>query len=71
MMTPDPNDAVEKHSMVPNSGTTSTAETLPPPDASPIPAKEKEHNIRLSPDVLDAAGKDGARDGLSPDGFPT
>jgi Mg2+-importing ATPase len=29
------------------------------PDAPPIPAKAKEHNIRVSPAVLDAAGKDG------------
>ncbi len=28
-------------------------------DAPPIPAKAKEHNIRVSPAVLDAAGKDG------------
>ena len=59
MATPDPNDAVEKHSIEANSGTTSAAEALPPPDASPIPAKAKEHNIRVSPAVLDAAGKDG------------
>src|ERR1039458_4269173 len=59
MATPDPNDAVEKHSTEANSGTTSAAETLPPPDASPIPAKAKEHNIRVSPAVLDAAAKDG------------
>ena len=60
MATPDPNDAVEKHSIEANSVTTgSAAETLPPPDASPIPAKAKEHNIRVSPAVLDAAGKDG------------
>ena len=58
-MTPDPNDAVEKPSIEANSGATSAAKTPPPPDASPIPAKAKEHNIRVSPAVLDAAGKDG------------
>jgi hypothetical protein len=57
MTTPDPNDPVEKHSIEANSGTTSTAEALPPSSASPIPAKAKEHNIRVSPAVLDAAGK--------------
>src|SRR5277367_3343469 len=32
---------------------------LPPPDkSSPVP-KAKDHNIRVSPTVLDAAGKDG------------
>jgi Mg2+-importing ATPase len=59
MTTPDPNDAVEKHSIEANSGATSAAKTPPPPDASPIAAKAKEHNIRVSPAVLDAAGKDG------------
>jgi magnesium-transporting ATPase (P-type) len=59
MMTPDPNDAVEKHSIEANSGTTCTAETLPPPSAFSIPAKAKEHNIRVSSAVLDAAAKDG------------
>jgi Mg2+-importing ATPase len=59
MTTPDPNDAGEKPSTEANSGTTSAAKTLPPADASPIPAKAKEHNIRVSPAVLDAAVKDG------------
>jgi Mg2+-importing ATPase len=59
MTTPDPNDAVEKHSIEANSGVTSATETLPPSEASPIPAKAKEHNIRVSPAVLDAAGKNG------------
>jgi Mg2+-importing ATPase len=31
----------------------------PPPDKSPIPAKAKDHNIRVSPAALDAAAKDG------------
>jgi Mg2+-importing ATPase len=59
MTIPDPNHAGEKPSTEANSGTTSAAETLPPPYASPIPAKAKEHNIRVSPAVLDAAAKDG------------
>jgi Mg2+-importing ATPase len=33
--------------------------TLPAPDESQIPAKAKQHNIRVSPAILDAAGKDG------------
>ena len=32
---------------------------LPPPDKSPPAPKAKDHNIRVSPAVLDAAGKDG------------
>src|ERR1700733_4075946 len=32
---------------------------LPPPDKSPPVAKAKDHNIRVCPAVLDAAGKDG------------
>jgi Mg2+-importing ATPase len=59
MTTPDPNHAVEKASVEANSETTSAAETLPPAKASPIQAKAKEHNIRVSPAVLDAAGKEG------------
>ncbi len=59
MTTLDPNAPVEKHPIEANSGATSTAETLPPSDASPIPAKTKEHNIRVSSAVLDAAGKNG------------
>jgi P-type Mg2+ transporter len=42
-----------------NSVTTSTTETLPHPEASPTPVKAKEHNIHVSPAVLDAAGKNG------------
>jgi Mg2+-importing ATPase len=59
MTTPDPSHAVEKPPAEPNSGATSPAETLPPVETSPIPAKAKEHNIRVSPAVLDAAGKEG------------
>src|ERR1700733_15060144 len=39
--------------------TAGAAATLPPPDKSPPVAKAKDHNIRVSPAVLDAAGKDG------------
>jgi Mg2+-importing ATPase len=59
MTTPDPNNAGEKPSTEANSGATSAAKTPPPPGASPIPAKANERNIRVSPAVLDAAGKDG------------
>ena len=59
MTTPDPNDSVEKHPIEANSGTTSAAEILPPPNASPIPVKAKNDNIHVSPAVLDAAVKDG------------
>jgi Mg2+-importing ATPase len=50
---------VQQHSIEANSGATSTSETLPPSEASPVPAKAKEHNIRISPAVHDAAGKNG------------
>jgi Mg2+-importing ATPase len=59
MTTPDPSHASEKHPIDASSGTTGAAETLPPSDAPPIPAKAKEHNIRVSSAVLDAAGKNG------------
>ena len=59
MTIPDPNHAGEKPSTEANHGATSAAKIPPSPDASPIPAKANEHNIRVSPAVLDAAGKDG------------
>jgi Mg2+-importing ATPase len=59
MTTPNPKAAGEKPSTEANSGATSAAETHPPLDASPIPAKAKEHNIRVSAAVLDAAARDG------------
>jgi Mg2+-importing ATPase len=63
MTTPDPSHAVEKPAASPDpkavQSNASAVGTLPPPDESPIPAKAKEHNIRVSPAVLDAAGKDG------------
>jgi hypothetical protein len=78
MTTPDPSHAVEKPAASPDpkavQSNASAVGTQPPPVASPIPAKAKEHNIRVSPAVLDAAGKDGdallqslrtAREGLT------
>ena len=59
MATPDSNHAVENSSAKANSGALGATATLPTPDESQIPAKAKEHNIRVSPAVLDAAGKDG------------
>jgi Mg2+-importing ATPase len=59
MATPDTNHAVEKTPVEASSGTSGVAETLPSPEASPILAKAKEHNIRVSPAVLDAAAKEG------------
>ena len=41
------------------SGALGTTATPPAPDESQIPAKAKEHNIRVSPAVLEAAAKDG------------
>jgi hypothetical protein len=57
--TPDPNLDVEKTAKDTNSGSTGPSVTPPPEEASPIAAKAKEHHIRVSPDVLDAAAKDG------------
>jgi len=57
--TPVPDHAVERPDADANRGDDSVVKTLPPPDASPIPAKAKVHNIRVSPAVLDAAEKEG------------
>src|ERR1017187_5221727 len=59
MATPDSNHEVENSSAKVNSGALGATATRPAPDESQIPAKAKEHNIRVSPAVLDAAGKDG------------
>ena len=59
MTTPDPNHAVEKPAADTNRGAAGPVEPLPPADASPLPVKAKDHNIRVSPAVLDAAGKEG------------
>ena len=56
MAAPGSNHPVEDSSSKAKTGATGT---LPPPDESQIPAKAKQHNIRVSPAVLDAAGKDG------------
>jgi hypothetical protein len=57
--TSDSNSTVEKPVANPTSGAAGPALTPPPAEASPIAAKAKEHHIRVSPDVLDAAAKDG------------
>jgi Mg2+-importing ATPase len=59
MGTPDSKPAVENSSAKVNAGALGATATLPAPDESQIPAKAKQHNIRVSPAVLDAAGKDG------------
>ena len=59
MPTPDSNRAIENSSAKVNSGALGATATLPAPNESQIPAKAKEHKIRVSPAVLDAAGKDG------------
>ena len=63
MTTPDPNITLTRPSTEATSVSTGGAEeTLPPPDAPPIHAKAKNHNIRVSSAVLDAAE---TQDGLS------
>jgi Mg2+-importing ATPase len=57
--TSDSNSTVEKPAANPSSGAAGSAMTPQPTEASPIAAKAKEHHIRVSPDVLDAAAKDG------------
>ena len=59
MGTPDSSHAVENAPAKANPGALSATGTLPAPDESQIPAKVKQHNIRVSPAVLEAAGKDG------------
>ena len=59
MGTPDSNHAVEDGLAKVNSGAPGATATLPAPDESQIPAKAKQHNIHVSPAVLDAAGRDG------------
>jgi Mg2+-importing ATPase len=59
MATPDSKQAVENSSVKVNPGALGAETTPPAPDESQIPAKAKEHNIRVSPAVLDAAAKDG------------
>ena len=57
MRAPESNHAVEKPATKVTSGAPSAAGALPAPDESQVPAKAKEHNIHVSADVLDAAGK--------------
>jgi len=59
MTTSDSSHAVEKSAANTNSGAVGPASTLPPEEASSIPAKAKQRHIRVSPEVLDAAAKDG------------
>jgi len=59
MGTLDSNHAVENAEAKVTSGALSATATPPAPDNSQIPPKAKQHNIRVSPAVLDAAGKDG------------
>jgi Mg2+-importing ATPase len=58
MTTSDPSHVAESASTVQNSSVTDTAKTLSPAEVSPIPAKTKGHNIRVSQAVLDAAEKE-------------
>src|ERR1035437_9475138 len=57
--TSDSNSTVEKPAANPSSSPAGSAATPPLAEASPIAARAKEHHIRVSPDVLDAAAKDG------------
>ena len=59
MGTLDSNHTVENAEAKVTSGALSATATPPAPDNSQIPPKAKQHNIRVSPAVLDAAGKDG------------
>ncbi len=59
MTAPDTNRAAEESAEKGGPSGVSPAGTPPPPDKSPIPAKAKDHNIHVSSEVLDAAGKDG------------
>ncbi|MGD0156474.1 MAG: magnesium-translocating P-type ATPase [Terracidiphilus sp.] len=59
MTATDSNHVVEKVAKDGNLNAVVPPGTPPPPDASPIAAKAKEHNIRVSPAVLDAAAKEG------------
>jgi Mg2+-importing ATPase len=63
MTVPDTNRAVENSAEKGGPEGVSAAGTQPPSGKSLIPAKifatTKEHNIRVSPAVLDAAAKDG------------
>jgi len=58
MTTSDTDSAVM--AAVKPAGTDGSGPAGPPPDKPAIPAKAKNQNIRVSPAVIDAAGKDGA-----------
>ena len=57
MAIPDSKGGDQTFSAKVNAGALGATAILPAPDESQIPAKAKEHNIRVSPAVLDAAGK--------------
>ena len=59
MTVPDTSGAAEAPAEKAGLAGIDPVEPPPPPDKSPIPAKAKNDNIRVSPAVLDAAGKDG------------
>ena len=59
MTAPETNTAVEKPAEKGGPAGNSPAAVPTPPGAAPAAAKAKNHNIRVSPAVLDAAGKDG------------
>ena len=59
MGTPDSNHAPENALAKVTHGAFGNTAALPAPDESQIPAKAKNHNIRVSPAVLDAAAKNG------------
>ena len=59
MTAPDTSGAVEVPADKAGLAGVGPAGPPPPPDKSPIPTKAKNSNIRVSPAVLDAAGKDG------------
>src|ERR1039457_882139 len=56
-MTPDTSGAAEAPAEKAGLAGIDPVEPPPPPDKSPIPAKAKNNNPRVSPAVLDAAGK--------------
>jgi len=58
MTAPDTNSATEKPGEKGGPAAFRPAGTSAPPDKSSLVAKAKNHNIRVSPAVLDAAGKD-------------
>jgi Mg2+-importing ATPase len=58
MTTPDTDDKVRSPVAAGGTGEDGFAAIPPPPNKSPIPSKAKDHDIHVSPAVLDAARKD-------------